>query len=140
MVDLATKMLISRHMCAGEVDLGVRAERTVGRDWGHTIRFLRAFSATQYPSVKPSALFAAPPHPLCRLPGSQVRDRLLAVERHREALIAALRDGAGGAAALTTPSGREFAARFRPMAEEAVLAECKAVHGKRVGQLYLTFK
>lgn len=70
----------------------------------------------------------------------QVRDRLLAVERHREALIAALRDGAGGSAASTTPGRLEFAARFRPMAAEAVLAECKAVHTKRVGTLYLTCK
>ncbi|CAB1097649.1 unnamed protein product [Ectocarpus sp. CCAP 1310/34] len=69
---------------------------------------------------------------------AQVRDRLLAVERHREALIAALRDGAGGSAASSTPAGREFAARFRPLAKEAVLCECKAVHAKRVGQLYLT--
>ncbi|CAM9417280.1 unnamed protein product [Ectocarpus sp. 6 AP-2014] len=69
---------------------------------------------------------------------TQVRDRLLAVEGHREALIAALRDGAGGSAASSTPAGREFAARFRPMAKEAVLCQCKAVHAKRVGQLYLT--
>ncbi|CAM9598951.1 unnamed protein product [Ectocarpus fasciculatus] len=69
---------------------------------------------------------------------AQVRDRLLAVEGHREALIAALRDGAGGSAASSTVAGREFAARFRPMAKEAVLCQCKAVHAKRVGQLYLT--
>eukprot|EP00903_Cladosiphon_okamuranus_P021842 g20083.t1 len=69
---------------------------------------------------------------------AQVRDRLLAVERHREALVAALRDGAGGSGASGTPVGREFAARFRLMAEEAVLCYCKAVHAKRVGQLYLT--
>lgn len=62
------------------------------------------------------------------------------MERHREALVGVLRDGAGGAAAAGTPVGREFAARFRPMAEEAVLCQCKAVHAKRVGQLYLTCK
>lgn len=70
----------------------------------------------------------------------QVRDRLLAVERHREALVAALRDGAGGSGASGTAVGREFASRFRLMAEEAVLCHCKAVHAKRVGQLYLTCK
>lgn len=59
------------------------------------------------------------------------------MERHREALVAALRDGGGGA---STPAGREFAARFRVMAEEVVLCHCKAVHAKRVGQLYLTSK
>eukprot|EP00904_Undaria_pinnatifida_P000976 jgi/Undpi1/1087/HiC_scaffold_10.g04550.m1 len=71
---------------------------------------------------------------------SQVRDRLLAVERHRAALIEVLRDGASGSAtgAKPTPVGREFAARFRPVADEAVLCQCKAMHAKRVGQLYLT--
>ncbi|CAM9116457.1 unnamed protein product [Scytosiphon promiscuus] len=69
---------------------------------------------------------------------AQVRDRLRAVERHRESLVAVLRDGAGGSAAGGTPVGQEFAARFRPMAGEAVLCQCKAVHAKRVGQLYLT--
>lgn len=62
------------------------------------------------------------------------------MERHREALVAALRDGAGGPGASGTPVGREFAVRFRLMAEEAVLCYCKAVHAKRVGQLYLTCK
>lgn len=70
----------------------------------------------------------------------QVRDRLVAVERHREALVAVLRDGAGGAKAANSPTGREFAARFRPMAQEAVLCYCSAVHTKRMGQLYLTCK
>lgn len=72
----------------------------------------------------------------------QVRDRLLAVERHRAALIEVLRDGASGSAtgAKPTPVGREFAARFRPVADEAVLCQCKAMHAKRVGQLYLTCK
>lgn len=62
------------------------------------------------------------------------------MERHREALVAALRDGAGGSGGSGTPIGREFAARFRLMADEAVLCYCKAVHAKRVGQLYLTCK
>lgn len=62
------------------------------------------------------------------------------MERHRESLVAVLRDGAGGSNASATPAGREFASRFRPMAEEAVLCQCKAVHAKRVGQLYLTCK
>lgn len=63
------------------------------------------------------------------------------MERHREALVAALRDGAGGSGATSgTAVGREFAARFRLMGEEAVLCHCKAVHAKRVGRLYLTCK
>ncbi|CAN0036064.1 unnamed protein product [Hapterophycus canaliculatus] len=71
---------------------------------------------------------------------AQVRDRLRAVERHRQSLVTVLRDAPGGSAAGGTSVGREFAARFRPMAEEAVLCQCKAVHAKRVGQLYLTCK
>lgn len=90
--------------------------------------------------VSPRGLFQFKLLSFTRVPLPQVRDRLLAVERHREALVASLQDGAGGPTALVTPAGREFAARFRLMAEEAVLCECKAVHGKRMGQLYLTCK
>ncbi|CAM9833873.1 unnamed protein product [Discosporangium mesarthrocarpum] len=67
---------------------------------------------------------------------TQVRERLRAVEKHREALVATLRDS--GVAGISA-SNREFGERFRPMAGEVVLCDCQAAHAKRVGRLYLTY-
>ncbi|CAM9571206.1 unnamed protein product [Choristocarpus tenellus] len=68
---------------------------------------------------------------------TQVRERLLAVERHREALVAVLRDSG---VTSSSPPNCDFGARFRLMAEEVVLFNCQAAHANRVGRLYLTYK